>query len=130
MAKTKRIAARGTNGNVRADTYERLKQAIIDNEYRPGEIVGISELARDLGVSPATVSEAAQALAAVGAIQARGRAGTFVRDTGEPSRPARYLGIGGDPLAHGSNLSTSTGAPSSASAPSMIPACNEQTTRG
>lgn len=68
----------------------------------------VRDLARDLGVSPATVSEAWQALAAVGAIQARGRAGTFVRDTGEPSRPARYLGIGGDPLAHGSNLSTGT----------------------
>lgn len=58
MAKTKRIAARGTNGNVRADTYERLKQAIIDNEYRPGEIVGISELARDLGVSRTPIREA------------------------------------------------------------------------
>lgn len=68
----------------------------------------VRELARELGVSPATVSEAWQALAAVGAIQARGRAGTFVRDTGEPSRPSRYMGIGGDPLAAGLNLSTGT----------------------
>lgn len=68
----------------------------------------VRDLARELGVSPATVSEAWQALAAVGAIQARGRAGTFVRDTGEPSRPSRYLGIGGDPLAAGLNLSTGT----------------------
>ena len=41
----------------------------------------VRDLAKVLGVSPATVSEAWQALAAVGAIQARGRAGTFVRDT-------------------------------------------------
>jgi hypothetical protein len=33
----------------------------------------------------------------VGAIQARGRAGTFVRDVAEPTRPTRYLGIAGAP---------------------------------
>ena len=68
----------------------------------------VRELARDLGVSPATVSEAWQALAAVGAIQARGRAGTFIRDTGEPSRPSRFLGIGAAPGAQGLDLSTGT----------------------
>ena len=66
----------------------------------------VRDLAKELGISPATVSEAWQALAAVGAIQARGRAGTFVRTTVEPTRPARYLGIGGAPLAEGINLST------------------------
>ena len=68
----------------------------------------VRALAKELGISPATVSEAWQALAAVGAIQARGRAGTFVRTTVEPTRPARYLGIGGAPLAEGINLSTGT----------------------
>lgn len=68
----------------------------------------VRDLAKELGISPATVSEAWQALAAVGAIQARGRAGTFVRDTVEPTRPSRYLGIGGAPLAEGINLSTGT----------------------
>lgn len=68
----------------------------------------VRDLARELGISPATVSEAWQALSAVGAIQARGRAGTFVRDTVEPTRPTRYLGIGGAPLAEGINLSTGT----------------------
>lgn len=72
----------------------------------------VRDLARELGVSPATVSEAWQALAAVGAIQARGRAGTFVRTTDEPTRPSRYLGIGGGPLAEGVNLSTGTPDPS------------------
>ena len=68
----------------------------------------VRDLAKELGISPATVSEAWQALAAVGAIQARGRAGTFVRNTVEPTRPSRYLGIGGAPLAEGINLSTGT----------------------
>jgi DNA-binding transcriptional MocR family regulator len=68
----------------------------------------VRDLAKDLSISPATVSEAWQALGAVGAIQARGRAGTFVRDTVEPTRPVRYLGIGGAPLAEGINLSTGT----------------------
>ncbi len=68
----------------------------------------VRELAKELGVSPATVSEAWQALGAVGAIQARGRAGTYVRDTVEPTRPSRYLGIGGAPLAEGLNLSSGT----------------------
>jgi DNA-binding transcriptional MocR family regulator len=68
----------------------------------------VRDLAKELNVSPATVSEAWQALAAVGAIQARGRAGTFVRDTVEPTRPARYLGIGGAPVPEGVNLSTGT----------------------
>lgn len=68
----------------------------------------VRDLAKDLGISPATVSEAWQVLAAVGAIQARGRAGTFVRDTVEPTRPTRYLGIGGSSLAEGINLSTGT----------------------
>lgn len=68
----------------------------------------VRDLARELGVSPATVSEAWQALASVGAIQSRGRAGTYVLSTQEPSRPSRYLGIGGDPLTEGLNLSTGT----------------------
>ncbi len=68
----------------------------------------VRDLAKELRVSPATVSEAWQALAAVGAIRARGRAGTFVQDTVEPTRPTRYLGIGGAPLAEGMNLSTGT----------------------
>ena len=68
----------------------------------------VRDLARELSVSPATVSEAWQVLGSVGAIQARGRAGTFVRETVEPTRPVRYLGIGGAPLAEGLNLSSGT----------------------
>jgi DNA-binding transcriptional MocR family regulator len=39
----------------------------------------VRDLARELRVSPTTVSEAWQSLAAVGAIEARGRSGSFVR---------------------------------------------------
>jgi DNA-binding transcriptional MocR family regulator len=87
----------------------------------------VRDLAKELSVSPATVSEAWQALGAVGAIQARGRAGTFVRDTVEPTRPVRYLGIGGAPLAEGINLSTGT--PDAALLPPLREAVERVVTR-
>ncbi len=87
----------------------------------------VRELAADLGVSPATVSEAWQALGAVGAIKARGRAGTFVKDTVEPGRPVRYLGIGAAPGAEGLDLSTGT--PDPQLLPSLREALERVTTR-
>ncbi len=87
----------------------------------------VRELAAALHVSPATVSEAWQALGAVGAIVARGRAGTFVKDVVEPSRPVRYLGIGGAPVADGLDLSTGT--PDSGLLPSLREALERVTTR-
>lgn len=57
-AAQKKRAAGGTAINVRADTYARLKHAIVHHEYAPGAIVGISELARQLGVSRTPVREA------------------------------------------------------------------------
>ncbi len=57
----------------------------------------VRELSRDLGVSTATVTRAWSALSAVGAIQARGRAGTVVLDqTGQDrwvSEPAGAAGL-------------------------------------
>lgn len=87
----------------------------------------VRELAADLGVSPATVSEAWQALGSVGAIKARGRAGTFVKDTVEPARPVRYLGIGAAPGAQGLDLSTGT--PDPVLLPSLREALERVTTR-
>lgn len=46
------------SGIIREGAYERLKEAIIAQKYRPGDIVGISEVARDLGVSRTPVKEA------------------------------------------------------------------------
>ena len=45
-------------GAVRTGAYERLKKDIIEGKYAPGELVQISEFARDLGVSRTPVREA------------------------------------------------------------------------
>jgi len=92
-------------------------------EVQPGDrLPTVRDLGVALGVSPATVSEAWQALGAVGAIHARGRAGTFVRDVAEPTRPTRYLGIGGAPSTdEDSALDLSTGTPD----PDLLPALHE-----
>lgn len=88
--------------------------AAIHRLIRSGALVSgdrlptVRDLARVIGVSPSTVSEAWQALGSVGAVRARGRAGTFVRDIGEPDRPTRFLGIGAAPSAAGIDLSTGT----------------------
>src|SRR3954447_8065214 len=50
----------------------------------------VRELSRSLGVSPTTVSEAWQTLASVGALDARGRRGTFVREPTGRGSPVRY----------------------------------------
>lgn len=47
---------------VRTSTYESLKGEIIDGSYSPGELVRISEFARDLGVSRTPVRDALYAL--------------------------------------------------------------------
>ncbi len=87
----------------------------------PGDrLPTVRELAMALSISPATVSEAWQALGSVGAIQARGRAGTFVRDVAEPTRPTRYLGIAGAP-SDGAAIDLSTGTPD----PALLPALHE-----
>jgi DNA-binding transcriptional MocR family regulator len=86
-----------------------VNRLIRDERLRPGDrLPTVRELAADLGVSPATVSEAWQALSGVGSIVSRGRAGSFVRAAVIPSRPVRYLGVGGAPSARGLDLSTGT----------------------
>ncbi|HNJ97568.1 MAG TPA: aminotransferase class I/II-fold pyridoxal phosphate-dependent enzyme [Ilumatobacteraceae bacterium] len=79
----------------------------------------VRELSRELGVSPTTVSEAWQTLAAVGAIDARGRQGTFVRPPTGPASPRRYRRI-----TEGSGhfrLDLSTGTPDAALLPDLSP---------
>ncbi len=53
----------------------------------------VRELASTLGTSPTTVSEAWQALARTGTIDARGRNGTYVRDTSRPRGSFRYRSV-------------------------------------
>src|SRR5690606_15176726 len=53
----------------------------------------VRQLARKLGVSPTTVSEAWRGLAAAGAIETRGRNGTYVQEPTGPRGPRRYRRI-------------------------------------
>src|SRR6476469_1144330 len=72
----------------------------------------VREIARRLGVSPTTVSEAWRSLAAVGAIEARGRLGTFVRQPTGPGGPRRYRRVTEGPGHFALDLSTGTPDPS------------------
>ena len=79
----------------------------------------VRELSRTLGVSPTTVSEAWQTLARVGAIDARGRQGTFVRQPTGLGSPRRYRRVTEGPGHFALDLSTGT--PDSALLPDLGP---------
>lgn len=68
----------------------------------------VRALARRLGVSPTTVSDAWRTLADVGAIEARGRNGTVVRRPTGPRRPHRYQRVTEGPGHFALDLSTGT----------------------
>jgi len=72
----------------------------------------VRELSHRLGVSPTTVSEAWRGLAEVGAIEARGRQGTFVRPPTGPGGPRRYRRITEGPGHFELDLSSGTPDPS------------------
>ena len=68
----------------------------------------VRELSRRLGVSPTTVSEAWRSLANVGAIETRGRNGTFVRQPTGPGGPRRYRQVTEGPGHFALDLSSGT----------------------
>lgn len=68
----------------------------------------VRALSKALGVSPTTVSEAWQTLAAVGAIEARGRLGTFVRQPIGPGGARRYRRVTEGPGHFALDLSSGT----------------------
>ncbi len=68
----------------------------------------VRELAKLLGVSPTTVSEAWQTLAGVGAVEGRGRLGTFVCQPTGPGAPTRYRRVTEGPGHFSLDLSTGT----------------------
>ncbi|MCU1369595.1 MAG: transcriptional regulator, GntR family with aminotransferase domain [Ilumatobacteraceae bacterium] len=68
----------------------------------------VRALARELDVSPTTVSEAWRTLAAVGAIEAMGRNGTFVRQVPGPGAGQRYRRVTEGPGHFAVDLSTGT----------------------
>lgn len=69
----------------------------------------VRDVARELGVSPTTVSEAWRSLARAGAIQTRGRSGSFVAVPVLPRQRLRYAQLGG--LLTGLARDFSTGVP-------------------
>ncbi|MDG4830100.1 aminotransferase class I/II-fold pyridoxal phosphate-dependent enzyme [Solwaraspora sp. WMMD1047] len=66
----------------------------------------VRSVAQQLGISPTTVSEAWRSLAAAGAIETRGRSGTFVRIPARPREQLRYARLAAQPAALPTDLST------------------------
>lgn len=95
-----------------------VSRLVTDGALQHGErLPTVRALARQLGVSPTTVSEAWQVLADAGAIDTRGRLGTFV--VGPPSAPGprRYRSMS---EVHGRfALDLSTGTPDHALLPDL-----------
>ncbi len=79
----------------------------------------VRDLARRLGVSPTTVSDAWRCLADVGAIETRGRNGTLVRRPKGPGQPRRYRRVTEGPGHF--ELDLSSGTPDPALLPDLGP---------
>ena len=95
----------------------------------PGErLPTVRELAKELKVSPATVSEAWQALAAAGVIESRGRAGTTVKREATSTGPTRYRSITSSASAGGMDLASGT--PDPLLLPPIAPAMNRVIAKG
>lgn len=78
----------------------------------------VRELAKELGVSPATVSHAWQTLAGAGLITSRGRSGSFVRTAPREWMPRRYQRLD---LSLEAALDLSRGTPDPALLPRLAP---------
>lgn len=87
----------------------------------------VRELASELGVSPATISQAWQALARAGLIESRGRAGSFVRRGAAEGPATRMRGMAApnDPV----RLDLSRGTPDPALLPPLGPAISRISAR-
>lgn len=108
------LAVEETNPHGIAAAVARL---ITSGDLAPGDrLPTVRQLAGDLGVSPATVSHAWQALSGVGLIVSRGRSGSFVREPPRKWLPPRYQGLAGQLRA--TRLDLSTGTPD----PDLLPA--------
>jgi DNA-binding transcriptional MocR family regulator len=87
----------------------------------------VRELATELGVSPATVSQAWQALGSVGLIVSRGRNGTFVREQ-QPHRTTNRSQLAAQ-LTLQPRLDLSSGTPDPALLPALGPALSRVSQR-
>lgn len=86
-----------------------LRRLITSGRIQEGDkLPTVRDLSAYLGVSPATVNQAWQALVQAGALITRGRAGTFVADVSGSRRTPRFLGLGGPTINSGLDLSRGT----------------------
>lgn len=98
-----------------------IARQIRRGELSPGDrLPTVRDVAARLGVSPATVSEAWQALRRAGLIESRGRAGSFVRTEPRPWLSPRVQGLVG--YVEGLPLDLSRGTPDPALLPALAPA--------
>jgi DNA-binding transcriptional MocR family regulator len=105
-----------------------IARHISSGELAPGErLPTVRDLAAQLGVSPATVSHAWQALARAGMIVSRGRSGSFVRSTAAPWLPRSMRELAGHVSLSGLDLSRGT--PDPALLPNLAPAFSRITLR-
>ncbi|MCU1404924.1 MAG: GntR family transcriptional regulator [Glaciihabitans sp.] len=104
-----------------------IARLISSGDLAPGDrLPTVRELAADLGVSPATVSHAWQALAGVGLIVSRGRSGSFVQATNTTWIPPRSRNLADQPLAR---LDLSRGTPDPLLLPDIAPALSRVSSR-
>ncbi len=121
-------------GIVTTDRSARAIAAAVGRAIRSGTLAPgvrlppVRSIARDLGVSPTTVSEAWRELGRIGAIETRGRNGTFVRAPDPVLGPRRYRRVTGERGAFGLDLSTGT--PDPALLPDLAPALGRAAARG
>ncbi len=105
-----------------------VARRIRSGDLAPGDrLPTVRELAADLGVSPATVSHAWQALSTVGLIVSRGRSGSFVRAAPRNWLPPRFQGLAGQLEA--TRLDLSTGTPDPRLLPALGPALSRVSMR-
>jgi len=115
------------------DTTPRGIAGVIARLVNAGELAGgdrlptVRQLASELGVSPATVSQAWQALSRAGLIESRGRAGSFVRRTSPTWLAPRMRGMAApnDPV----RLDLSRGTPDPLLLPALGPALSRVSAR-
>lgn len=96
-----------------------ISRLITTGDLAPGDrLPTVRDLARDLGVSPATVSHAWQTLAGAGLIVSRGRSGSFVRTAPREWMPQRYQRLD---VSREAALDLSRGTPDPALLPRLTP---------
>ncbi|MCU1444299.1 MAG: GntR family transcriptional regulator [Cryobacterium sp.] len=105
-----------------------LGRLITSGRVAPGErLPTVRQFASALGVSPATISHAWQALASVGLIVSRGRSGTFVREQAPRWLPARSQSMAG--FAQSTRIDLSRGTPDPELLPALGPALSRVSQR-